>query len=140
MFEEGEDVKTLSLLTSPIKLKEILDLLDEFYALLPDDWRDSMKKPNNSKPVILDRPFDYVAPQKRVFLGRFGSRLEYLKGYYMECCAIAKVLPQKNFCFQIDTCVDEDATLEKLDLQDGKLDNQQLEYITKSITKSLLYQ
>jgi hypothetical protein len=140
MFEEGEEIQTLSLLTTNLKQKEILDLLDEYYALLPEDWRDSMKKPNNSKPVILDRPFDYLPPQKRTFLGRFGSRLEYLKGYYMECCAMSKVLPNKKFCLQIDTSIDEDKVLRTLDLSSCNIDNPQLEFITKSIMKALVYQ
>ncbi|KAL0482079.1 hypothetical protein AKO1_013259, partial [Acrasis kona] len=139
MFEEEDIVQSLTLITSDVKRKEILDLLDEYYVLLPDDWRNSMKKPNNSKPVVLDRPVDYLPPQKRTFMGRFGSRLEFLKGYYMECCAQSKHIPLRSMCCQIDACIDNEVPLNKLDLCECNLDNQGLDFILKSIGKALAF-
>jgi Ran GTPase-activating protein (RanGAP) involved in mRNA processing and transport len=140
MFEERDELQCISLATTPLKQKEILGLLDEYYALLPDKLKSPRVKPNNPEPIMLDDASMYVEPKKRVFLGRFGSRLEYLKGYYMESCSLAKLVPIRKFCQQIDTAIDMEENLESIDLSSSKLTDLNIEFVTKSIVKTLEYE
>ncbi len=57
----------------------------------------------------------------------------------MESCSLAKLPAIRKFCQQIDTAIDTDESVQKLDLSDCKIGDHNIEFITKSINKALVY-
>eukprot|EP01027_Heterolobosea_sp_BB2_P009525 GEZU01014029.1.p1 GENE.GEZU01014029.1~~GEZU01014029.1.p1 ORF type:complete len:825 (-),score=258.10 GEZU01014029.1:123-2384(-) len=135
---QGEE-ETLNLHASSIQSKELLALLDEYFALLPEDYKHEDTVPMNPSPVGIPDASLFAPPKKRIFFGKFGSRLEYLKGYYMESCSVVGLHPIRKFCFQIDTAIDNKATLENIDLSGSSLNDTTIEYVTKAIQRALEY-
>eukprot|EP00761_Pharyngomonas_kirbyi_P012286 gb/GECH01012313.1/.p1 GENE.gb/GECH01012313.1/~~gb/GECH01012313.1/.p1 ORF type:complete len:850 (+),score=157.41 gb/GECH01012313.1/:1-2550(+) len=122
--------------------REIVSLLDEYFSLLPHHLRNSDTTPF-SMPRGLPSPSLFLDPPQRRFLGRFSSRLEFLKMFYIQTSSAPGVppslAPNRHFCFQIDTAIDNDATLEELDLSGRRLDDGALELISKSIVRAVQY-
>jgi len=94
---------------------------------------------NFLKPFLLNESKMYLDPVQRVFLGRFGSRLEYLKGYYMECCALGKETPIRKFCQAIDRSIDREESFKEVDLEACNLTDSNITFFTKSVLKALDY-
>ncbi|KAF0974317.1 hypothetical protein FDP41_006927 [Naegleria fowleri] len=138
-FYENDEVHTISILTPPLKRTMIVALIDEYYALLPEKMKNDRVKPNNPKPFLLNDSSLYLDPVQRTFLGRFGSRLEYLKGYYMECCALGKEVPVRKFCQAIDKCIDNDEIYKDVDLSFSSITDNNITFFTKSLLKALEY-
>lgn len=110
-FQKDNQMESLLLELSSVKREQMLMLLDGYYALLPKDRKREDHIPNDPNPNILPVSGLFKPPEKRGFFGRFRSRLEYLKGYYMESCMISKLLPVREFCQQIDQAIDNDRPL-----------------------------
>ena len=111
---QSGDEEVVRFQVSSVQAKEILTLLDEYFALLPEEYKHVDTMPNNEHPPDIPDPKLFLAPKKRIFFGKFGSRLEYLKGYYMESCAVSQIVPIRKFCFQIDTVIDNGAAMERV--------------------------
>ena len=128
--------ETVPLQAPEVRSNDMLELLDIYYAL--SDKKNEETEPNNAKPKNLPSPDIFAPPRERVFLGRFSSRLEYLKGYYMESC-YEKTVPLRKFCFQVDTAIDTDAKMQSIDASSADLNDIQLKFITDAITCALQY-
>jgi Leucine-rich repeat (LRR) protein len=112
--------------TSKLQSKEIVDLLNEYYMMLPQDVRDRLNiaVENHEElraklpPPELFEP-TIVARRKPV---EFASRLEYFKHAYMEQCLQAATSdknrrqPITKLTQAIDKALDEDKDLEDFDL------------------------
>lgn len=96
IFTQGKEVITLDLIASPLKQKEILLLLDEYFYLLAPSKRNEKTEPYNKNPNILADWSLYEPVVQRIFMGRFGSRLEYMKAYYMERYGTNKITQANN--------------------------------------------
>ncbi|KAL9656660.1 hypothetical protein ABK040_002931 [Willaertia magna] len=138
-FEEKEQLHSVSILTTPIKQCLILQLVDEYYALLPDKQKSNKKKPHNPTPILPNDASMYLEPIQRIFNARFSSRLEYLKGYYMECCALGKETPIKKFYQDIDRAIDNNEILRNIDWSYSGITDSNITFFTKSIMKTLDY-
>lgn len=126
--------------SSKLQSKEMCDLLNEYYMMLPQNLRDRLGIViDNSEelraklppPDLFEGP---IADRKRPV--EYYSRLEFLKAAYMEHCLQAADdgvgrRPITKLTQQIDTVLDEDRNLEDLDLAncDPPLDNWQVAVI-----------
>jgi hypothetical protein len=85
------------------QILEVLVLLDGYFALYPESLKTNEHKANNPWINMLGTSDMYEAPRKRVFTGRYGSRLEYLKSDYLEICLNDRsnnnVAPLREFCW-----------------------------------------
>lgn len=135
-FYHKNEPLTLIITASTIKLKEITSLLDEYFALLHSQQKNAETVPNNAKPFLLNSCDAYLHFPARVFLGRFGSRLEFFKAFYMESCALAKQEPVRPLCKFIDNCIDCNIDLTEIDLG-SQLNNDKLELLTKAVAKAM---
>ncbi len=77
----AKEISSKNFALSDDQRKDLLELLDAYYFLYPEDMKNSNTLPRNPQPIILPSASMYSRPSKRVFTGRFKSRLGYLKGY-----------------------------------------------------------
>ena len=134
--------------SSKLQSKEMVDLLNEYYMMLPQDARDRLGIAIDSSedirarlppPEVFENPI--VNRRKPV---EFYSRLAYMKSAYMEHCmqqteegTTRKPIPKLTN--MIDRALDEDRNLEDLDLSDcdPPLDDWQLAVIHELLHHTL---
>jgi len=125
-------------LMDTVKKITINDLLNEYYFLLPGTYKRSDTKPSG-EPSLMARPEDYGPVIERSTLHRFQSRLEYLKGFYMQICS-GNVIPVKQFCSQVDEAIDEEKDFTVLDLSKCRISEKSLIAITKAFVGAFKYE
>lgn len=116
--------------TSKLQSKEIVDLLNEYYMMLPQDVRDR-KQQGGRVTIENEEELRSRLPPPELFEGTivvrkkpvaFASRLEYFKSAYMERCLQSnaddrvKYPPLTKLTQAVDKALDEDKDLEDLDL------------------------
>ena len=113
--------------SSKLQSKEMVDLLNEYYMMLPQDLRDQLGiKIEQSEELRARLPppelFESPLPNRKKPV-EFYSRLEYMKTAYMSHCLELDAHGQRHqpivkFTTLIDRSLDEGRNLEDLDLSD----------------------
>jgi hypothetical protein len=125
--------------SSKLQSKEMCDLLNEYYMMLPQQIRDGLKITIDGAEELRARlppPELFYGLRERAKPMDFSSQLEFLKSAYMEHClepseAGLRSQPLLKLTQMIDTAIDENRTLEDLDLSncDPPLDDRQFAVI-----------
>jgi hypothetical protein len=136
--QRGNSKMTL-LASSKLQSKEMCDLLNEYYMLLPQTVRDNLGIVIENAEELRARlppPELFAVPvSDRRRPVEFYSRLEYLKTAYMDHCHRGSAedgtahRPIAKFTQAIDRALDEDRNLEDIDLSHSDIDNTQVAVI-----------
>lgn len=119
---------------------QVIELLDEYYYLLPNSYKKEEIVPFNDKPHVISNNEMFREPTKRIFLSKYGSRLEFLKGFYMEICSLANENTVRKFCQQIDYHIDFQNTLKKLELNHCLINDKSFNNIVQAIINAIDYE
>lgn len=112
-----------------------IQLLDEYFILLPDELKDPDSLPTRV-PFMVTSSTDYDRVLQRLTLHRFSSRVEVMKQIYMYKCM---KVPLTSFCNQIDNVIDLGEEYTTIDLSKEKLNEISIVPFTQSIVHALEY-
>ncbi|KAL9650371.1 hypothetical protein ABK040_016438 [Willaertia magna] len=130
---------TMVIVCNEQKSAIMLSLLDDYYYLLPESMKKQETTPNNPTPCVASDASMFKEPVKRVFLSKFGSRLEYLIAYYMELCGRGNVTPIRKYCQDIDSMIDGDGVLRKINFSFSNITDKDILYIVDPLKKVIEY-
>jgi hypothetical protein len=83
-YEDAGEEESINLISQPLKAKQIVLLMDEYFALIPEQMINKKTVPNRIIPYYTEKKNLFKPFINRKFLDRFNSRLEYMKAFYME--------------------------------------------------------
>eukprot|EP01028_Stygiella_incarcerata_P002922 TRINITY_DN15586_c0_g1_i1.p1 TRINITY_DN15586_c0_g1~~TRINITY_DN15586_c0_g1_i1.p1 ORF type:complete len:950 (+),score=293.96 TRINITY_DN15586_c0_g1_i1:126-2975(+) len=112
-----------------------LDIVNGLASLLPESY----EVPSNSHwptpPAGLEKQAFNDILERKMSYTHGSTQLEFLKWTYASLCMQNKVVANSNFSRLVDTCIDDDTVLERLDLPNFRLGDAEWERIVESLTR-----
>jgi Ran GTPase-activating protein (RanGAP) involved in mRNA processing and transport len=133
--------------SSKLQSQEMVDLLNEYYMMLPQDLRDRLGIIVDNSEELRSRlpdPTTFQSPIARRKPVEYSSRLEHLKYSYIEHCMQPNqdgttTQPNTKLTHAIDRALDDDKNLEEIDLSfcDPPVDDAQLALICELLNYTI---